>query len=116
MAIKIDQLKLHELFADPSELYKQMVAQKGYVPRQQTEFDAELIAPGWIALECVVLVVMVHHERRAYVTMLSSEDLTGLRDALEHLQVNLNATTLISSSGRMPFGTGLPAEHFKHSK
>jgi hypothetical protein len=106
MNVEINQFDLHRLFADPSELYDQVAAKKGYSAKRQAEFDVELIAPGWTALECVLLVVMVHQEKRAHVSMLPNEDLTALRESLEHLQVSLNLTRLVSGAAD-GFGTGL---------
>jgi hypothetical protein len=96
MATEIDQFKLSALFANPTHFYQLMVERKGYKPQQTIEFDAELIAPGWHALGCVLLVTMVHHERKAYIVMLSSEDATGLRESLEQQQLAVNTAQLFS--------------------
>src|ERR1017187_5211631 len=46
--------------------------------------------PGWTAMGCVLLAVMIHHEKKAYVVMLSSEDCTAMRETLEQEQIGLN--------------------------
>lgn len=105
--IDIDQFKLHDLFADPEGLYRQMVNRRGYTPKQVVEFDAELIAPGWSAMDHALLIVMAHSSRRAYVVMLSSEDLTVLRETLAQLQVSLNTAGLLKAGRPHPaFGLG----------
>lgn len=101
--IEIDQFDLHAMFADPSSLYEQIANRRGYSPKQVVEFDAELIAPGWSSMESVLLVAMVHRERKAYVVMLASEDLTALRETLAHLQISLNAAGLLNA-GHPVFG------------
>jgi hypothetical protein len=106
MATEIDQFKLHALFANPSEFYELMVNRKGYIPKQVVEFDAEIVAPEWSSMGCVLLCLMVHHERKAYVVMLDSEALSSMRESLEQLQVGLNMAQLITRP-RFCFGQGL---------
>ena len=106
MATELDQFKLHALFANPSEFYELMVTRKGYVPKPVIEFDAELVSPEWTSMGCVILVAMVHHERKAYVIMLSSEDCTAVRESLEQQQMGLNMAQLVNLP-RFGFGFGL---------
>jgi hypothetical protein len=106
---EIHQFKLAELFADPSALYERMVNRKGYYAKTPvTEFDAELIATSWTSLGCAMLCVLVHHERRAYIVMLDSVDLTAMRDSLAQMQTSLNTSELLKA-GRpnQVFGFGL---------
>jgi hypothetical protein len=101
--VDIDQFQLHDLFADPSGLYEQMVNRRGYEPKQVVEFDAELITPGWSAMGHVLIITMAHRERLAHVIMLSSEDLSALRETLSRLQISLNTAGLLST-GHPVFG------------
>ena len=80
-----------------------MANRRGYTPRHVVEFDAELIAPGWSTMGHLLLVVMVHHDRKAYVIMLASEDLTALRENLEQSQIAVNTHSLLST-GHPVFG------------
>jgi hypothetical protein len=96
MSVEIDQFKLHALFANPTEFYDLMRNRRGYTPKQQVEFDAELVAPGWTSMGCVLFAVMVHHEKKAYVIMLPSDDCTSLREALEQQQVALNYRNVLA--------------------
>src|ERR1035441_738266 len=90
MSVEINQLKMREMFADPSAFYERMVNRKGYTPKQEVEFDAEILSTGWTAMGCVLLAVMIHHEKKAYVVMLSSDDCTTMRETLEQEQIGLN--------------------------
>jgi hypothetical protein len=106
MAIEIDQFRLGKLFENPSTFYELVSSRKGYVSKTEEAFDCELISPGWQALGCIVMYVLVHKEQKAYPIMLSSEDLTELRQSLEQLQIQLNGAALINRGGT-GFGFGL---------
>ena len=105
----IHQFKLADMFSDPVALYEKLINRKGYVPNTPAiEFDAELLTTGWTSIGYAILCVLVHHERRAYVVMLDSVDLTTLRECLPHIQESLNKTELLKA-GRpnQVFGFGL---------
>src|SRR5437762_1595398 len=105
---EIHQFKLAELFADPAALYERLTNRKGYFAKTPViEFDAELITTGWTSLECAILCVLVHHEKRAYVMMLDSVDITNMRARLEQVQVSLNQTSLLNAGRGVGFGYGL---------
>jgi hypothetical protein len=105
---ELDQFKLHAMFADPSDLYEQLVNRRGYTPKQVVEFDAELIMPGWSAMEHALLCVMIHRERKAYVIMLNSDDLTLMRDSLEQARIAVNSAGLLKAGHpNQVFGFGL---------
>jgi hypothetical protein len=104
--VEIDQFKLHALFASPAEFYEGMINRRGYTPKQAAEFDAELIAPGWASMGHVLLAVMVHTKKEAFVIMLDSSDLTALKETLAGQQVSLNFGELVSRN-RLGFGAGL---------
>jgi hypothetical protein len=106
MATEISQFQLHALFGNPTEFYELMISRKGYVPKQLVEFDAELVAPSWTSMGCVLLCAMAHHERKAFVILLDSSDCTALRDSLEQQQIAVNAAQLFARP-RLGFGSGL---------
>ena len=99
----IDQFDLHSLFSDPSSLYEQIRNRRGYTPKQVVEFDIELVAPAWSSMNHVLLVAMIHREKRAHIIMLASEDLTALRGNLEQSQIAVNTHSLLST-GHPVFG------------
>jgi len=105
----IHQFKLAEIFQDPVALYEKLINRKGYVANTPAvDFDAELLTTGWTSIGYAILCILVHHERRAYVVMLDSVDLTTLRESLAQIQVSLNTTELLKA-GRpnQVFGFGL---------
>jgi hypothetical protein len=106
---EIHQFKLAELFADPAGLYERLINRKGYFPKAPAiEFDAELLTTGWTSLGCAICCVMVHHERRAYIVMLDSVDLTNMRSSLEQVQIALNQSQILNAGrGTIGFGFGL---------
>jgi hypothetical protein len=104
MATEIDQFRLHALFASPAEFYELMLTRKGYLPNQVVEFDAELVAPGWTSMGRVLLCAMVHHEKKAYLIMLNSEECSAMRETLEQQQIGLNMAQLVT---RPRFGQGM---------
>jgi hypothetical protein len=106
---EIHQSKLHEMFADPAALYERLVNRKGYFARTPVvEFDAELTTTGWTSLGCAICCILVYHEKRAYIAMLDSVDLTNLRASLEQESMaECLAVRSIPDAGRGP-GKGRP--------
>ena len=102
MPTEIDQWKLGQLFGHPAELYELVANRKGYASKAPViQGDCEFVVLDIVSMECGLCVCMVHAERRAFVMMLNSEDISAVRESLQQLQTGMGYLAL---AGRRPIG------------
>lgn len=81
---------------DPGAFYAALTSSRDYSAKPAViPGDCEFVATDFAAKDCVVCATVVHSKREAYMVLLSSQDLTSLRESLAGLQVGLNSLQLL---------------------
>lgn len=95
---RITQAQLEMLFASPDELYEVLAERPGYRPKAPvTDGDCEFIATDVFSDGHLLTICMAHNERRAFVMLLSPDDIAAATAALTAAQQAL--TTSINLAG-----------------
>jgi hypothetical protein len=88
-------------FSDPASFYEAVTSSRGYTPKLAiVAGDCEFLTTQFATKGCVVCATLVHRTREAHLVLLSSEDLTAMRERLAALQVELNSMLLVKGSIR----------------
>jgi hypothetical protein len=97
MAIDLNERELAAL-CNPASFYEAIASARGYTPKLAiVPGDCEFLVTNFAAKGCIVCGTVVHRSRKAHIVLLSSEDLTAMRERLAGVQVELNSMVLTKS-------------------